>query len=124
VTDDLEALQDLEWRRCAAIGAGDLAALNEILADDYLHVLGTASTNDKAQYFATITEGPRAPERGPLTIRQYGDGAVITGEIINRITYPGQETRVIHAMVTQVAIKHDGRWRFVGFQITPKRLKS
>jgi uncharacterized protein (TIGR02246 family) len=121
MTDDTDAVLDLERRRCAAIGAGDLAALSEILADDYFHVLGEGSTNDKAQYLETVRTGPRVPERGPLTVRRYGDAAVVTGSIINRITYPGQETRVIHAMVTQVAVKRDGVWRFVSFQITPVR---
>lgn len=30
-------------------------------------------------------------------------------------------TRVVEAMVTQVAQRADGAWRFVAFQITPKR---
>jgi hypothetical protein len=28
---------------------------------------------------------------------------------------------VIDTMVTQVAVKSNGRWQFVSFQITPKR---
>ena len=61
------------------------------------------------------------PERGELDVRLYGNAAVVIGDIINRITYPGQPTRVINATVTQVAVKSAGRWQFVSFQITPKR---
>lgn len=121
MTDETQAVLELERRRCAAIGAGDLVALGEVLADDYVHVMGTGATKDKANYIETIRNGPRVPERGDLTVRLYGNAAVVTGDIINRISYPGQETRVINAMVTQVAVKADGRWRFVSFQITPRR---
>lgn len=117
----VEAVLDLERRRCEAIGAGNLAELATVLADDYFHVMGTGVTKDKAAYIETIKNGPRVPERGALTVRLYGETAVITGDIINRISYPGQETKVINAMVTQVAAKQAGAWRFVSFQITPKR---
>jgi undecaprenyl pyrophosphate synthase len=53
-------------------------------------------------------------------VRVYGDTAVMAGDILNRINTPGKESRVIDAMVTQVAVKSGGRWRFVSFQITPK----
>ena len=121
MSDPTNEVIDLERRRCAAIGAGDLAALGEILADDYQHVMGTGVVKDKAAYIDTIRNGPRVPERGELSVRPYGNAAVVIGDIINRITYPGQPTRVIHATVTQVAVKSNGRWQFVSFQITPKR---
>lgn len=121
VTDDKEQILDLERRRCAAIGAGNLAALADVLADDYVHVMGMGTVKDKASYIETIHSGPRVPERGTLTVRLYGDAAVLTGDLLNRINTPGREPRVIDAMVTQVAVKSGGRWRFVSFQITPKR---
>jgi undecaprenyl pyrophosphate synthase len=118
---DAADVLDLERRRCAAIGAGDLAALADILADDYQHVMGTGVVKDKAAYIDTIRNGPRLPERGKLSVRLYGNTAVLVGDLINRINYPGKPTRVIDTMVTQVAVKSNGRWQFVSFQITPKR---
>ena len=118
---EAQAVLDLERRRCAAIGAGNLTELSEVLADDYFHVMGNGTTKDKTAYIDTIRNGPRVPERGELKVRVYGDTAVITGDLLNRINTPGQAPRVIDTMVTQVAVKSGGRWRFVSFQITPKR---
>ena len=121
MADETEMVLDLERRRCAAIANADFDALGEVLADDYLHVFGTGPTTDKPGYLATIKAGPRVPVRGALKVRFYGDSAVITGDMTNNITYPGQPTRVVEAFCTQVAAKQEGRWRFVSFQLTPKR---
>jgi len=111
----------LETRRCEAIGAGDLSALAEVLADDYLHVLAPGRVVDKAQYIELIRNGPRKPERGALSVRMYGDAAVITGELDNHIGAQASERRSIAAYCTQVAVKRDGRWRFVSYILTQKR---
>jgi hypothetical protein len=121
MTDETEAVLELERRRCAAIAGADFDALGEVLGHDYLHVFGTGPTTDKPGYIATIKAGPRVPVRGELKVRIYGEAAVITGDMINTINPPGQPTRVIHAFCTQVAAKREGRWQFVSFQLTPKR---
>ena len=118
---EAQAILDLERRRCAAIGSANLPELADVLADDYFHVMGNGTIKGKADYIETIRNGPRVPERGELKVRVYGDTAVMTGDILNRINTPGKEPRVIDAMVTQVAVKSGGHWRFVSFQITPKR---
>lgn len=118
---DEAAVLELERRRCAAIGAGDLKTLSDVLADDYIHVMGMGVIKDKASYIETIRNGPRTPERGDLRVRLYGDSAVIVGDLLNRIGAPGEPTRVIDTVVTQVAVRSAGKWRFVSFQITPKR---
>jgi ketosteroid isomerase-like protein len=113
----------LEARRCEAIGAGDLAALADVLADDYLHVLAPGRVVDKAQYLEMIRRGPRRPERGSLRVCLYGAAAVITGDLDNHIGI-GEDAalrRVIAAYCTQVAVKRDGQWRFVSYILTQKR---
>src|SRR5690349_7989240 len=82
---DAAPLIALEARRAEAIGAGDLDALADVLSDDYLHVLAPGKVVDKAQYIEMIRNGPRKPERGALHVRVYGDAAVVTGELNNRI---------------------------------------
>ena len=111
----------LETRRCDAIGAGDLSALAEVLADDYLHVLAPGRLVDKTQYIELIRNAPRKPERGALSVRMYGDAAVITGELTNHIGAQASERRSIAAYCTQVAVKRDGHWRFVSYILTQQR---
>lgn len=119
--NDRQAVLDLERRRCAAIGSGDLAALRDCLAEDYLHVGGAGATSTKDDYLRTIAQGPRAPDRANLQVRVYGDAAVLTGDLLNRIGAPGQDAKIVHTFATQVAIRHSGTWRFVSFQLTQKR---
>lgn len=121
MSDESENVLELERRRCAAIANADFDALGDVLAEDYLHVFGTGPTTDKPGYIAAIKAAPRVPVRDNLRVRVYGDAAVLTGDMINNITPPGQETRVVQAFCTQVAAKRDGRWQFVSFQLTPKR---
>lgn len=118
---DTQSLIALETRRCEAIGSGDLDALADVLADDYLHVLAPGRVVDKAQYIELIRNAPRKPERGALRVRVYGEGAVITGELDNHIGAPGEVRRIIAAYCTQVALKQQGRWRFVSYILTQKR---
>lgn len=108
----------LEARRGDAIGMGDLAALAEVLADDYLHVLAPGRVVDKAGYVEMIRNGPRRPVRRALRVRSYGDAAVLTGELENRIGAADDVRRVIPAFCTQVAIRTDGTWRFVSYILT------
>lgn len=117
--DDVIAL---EQRRGEAIGAGDLDALADVLADDYLHVLAPGRVVNKAQYVEMIRNSPRKPERGALRVRRYGDTAILTGDLTNAIGAPGAVRRVIPAFCTQVAVRGgDGKWRFVSYILTQKR---
>jgi ketosteroid isomerase-like protein len=109
----------LEARRCEATSRADLQALQEILADDYLHVTGNGSIMNKADYLAWVRQLPRSHQRGDLTVRIYGDTAVLVGGLLNRLQEKAG-VRIIETVVTQVARKDGKQWRFVSFHITPK----
>jgi undecaprenyl pyrophosphate synthase len=120
--DDTQALIDLERRRSEAIGTGNLEALADVLADDYLHVLAPGTTHTKASYVELIRKSPRRPDRGDLKVRLFGDAAVIEGDLTNNIAAIGAtRQRVIPAFCTQVAVKRDGRWQFVSYILTQKK---
>ncbi|MGE3075463.1 MAG: nuclear transport factor 2 family protein [Dehalococcoidia bacterium] len=121
MSDAAREVLELESRRCAAVAAGDMPGLAETLSEDYLHVFGRGTTSGKEAYVAELTAGPRTHERENLEVRVYGDTAVLTGDIKNTMRYPGRPVQVVFAFVTQVAVKQDGKWRFVTWQITPKR---
>ncbi len=113
-----EQIIALERRRCEAIAERAMPALDEILADDYVHVHGTGKVDNKAGFIANIMQRPRGVERGELTVRLYGEVAVVTGEQMNYLPAADGLTsaRTVN-LVTQV-LHHDGtRWRFVSFHL-------
>ncbi len=117
---DQEVL-DAEAARCKATREGDLEGLKRVLHEDYTHVTGSASIMNRQQYLDWVRETPRRHERHDLRVKRYGDAAVLVGGLTNHLSVPGGGTRVIEALVTQVAHRENGAWRFVAFQITPKR---
>lgn len=122
MADETQALLDLERRRGDAIGTGDLDALAGVLDDSYVHVLAPGTLRDKAGYLEMIRVSPRRPIRGELTVRVFGDAAVMTGELTNNIGPADAVRRVIPAFCTQVAAKGaDGRWRFVSYILTQRK---
>ena len=122
MTDAEQEIIELEKRRCRAIADGDFDALADVLADDYLHVYGTGSYGGKQAYIEGIRRGPRVPIRTNLRVRMYGgDTAILNGDLLNTLNFPDRPTRVVDTYVTQVARRDQGTWRFVSFQITPKR---
>jgi len=118
---DEQAVIDLETARCEAISKGDLTALGDCLTEDYMHVGGAGGVSTKQGYLATIGGSPRAPERTNLKARVYGNAAVLTGDLLNKIGAPGEPVKIVETFVTQVAIRNENKWRFVSFQLTQKR---
>jgi ketosteroid isomerase-like protein len=110
-----------EEARCAATREGDLETLKHLLHEDYTHVTGSGSMMSRDQYIDWVREMPRRHERHDLRVQRYGDTAVIVGPLTNHLSQPDGSTRVVEAVVTQVVHRENGVWRFVAFQITPKR---
>jgi ketosteroid isomerase-like protein len=116
-----EEVLSAEAARCAAVAAADAGAMQELLHEDYVHVTGGGATMDREQYIACVGETARVHERHDLVVRIFGDAAVVQGPLDNRMSTPDGGVRLIEAFVTQVVVRQDGGWRFVAFQITPKR---
>ena len=117
---DREVLE-AEEARCKATREGDLVALHALLHENYTHVTGSGSVMNRKQYIDWVQATPRRHERHDLQVKCYGDTAVIVGGLTNHLSEAGGGTRVIEALVTQVAHRERGVWRFVAFQITPRR---
>ena len=107
----------LEARRGEALAKGDVAALEPLLDSDYKHIAPNGSITERADYIASI-KAPRPATRGPLTVRVYGDTAVIVGPSMVLVQAAGQPDRVVDTVYTQVARRVDGRWKFLLTQIT------
>jgi hypothetical protein len=119
VTDHLLELESLR-RKCLV--EGDFDRLATLFANEltYVHSIGTVQ--DKPTYLAYVRGPARflSIERGDLTVKVYGDVAVMTGNMTNALTAPNlQAPVVVQAFVTQVW-KHDPPtgWRMANFQAT------
>jgi ketosteroid isomerase-like protein len=115
---DEQELLALEAQRCAAISTGDVDALAALLSEDYVHVHMNAHIDDRAGHLSGVAKRPRTTTRGNLTVRVFGELAVLTGEMTNHMEVPGDTPRVMRAYCQQVAARRDGTWRFVSHQVT------
>jgi hypothetical protein len=119
MTDDATTpLKDLERRRLDAVSTGDLAALAELFSDDFFQVTADGKAHDKAANISREKGVPRRIEPRSPRIRIFADVAVLTGEMVERVS-KGEQVQTNRLYVTQVAVKEsDGKWRYVSVQAT------
>lgn len=108
ISDDHEAILQTERRRCDAAIAGNMAVLDELFAEDLLHVHSNAMVHNKQELLHHIeSRRPyRRIERGELTTRQYGEIAVLSGPLTNHMELPDGTRPILQGFVTQV-LRHD-----------------
>ncbi len=112
----------VEKRRQQALVDVDVPALEDLFDDSLVHIHAPGLTHTKAQLIEHTTTRRAYLEitRGDLNIRVFGDTAVITGAISNRMRAAAGGERTLSGEATQVLHRGaDGFWRFVSFQMTP-----
>jgi ketosteroid isomerase-like protein len=88
VMSESEALNTAQkW--ALALGRADIAGLDELLHDDYMHIHATSMVESKATFIGALKEGAR--KYAPFTIedfkvRVFGDTAVVTGKFTLKAT--------------------------------------
>ncbi|KRE23300.1 nuclear transport factor 2 family protein [Agromyces sp. Soil535] len=111
-----------EHARSTALVDGDVAALDELFEESLVHIHAPGLTQDKFQLLEHVAtrRAYQSITRGELLIRQIGDVAIMTGQLVNRLRNPDGSERTVDGVATQVLHRGvDGRWRFVSFQMTP-----
>lgn len=111
----------LDEARRAAMIAEDFAALDRLLADDLVHVHAAGNSDTKAQYLKMIADfcGFVAIGRGPMTVRFYGDTAILTGPMTHTVRIkPTGAIFTMDAFGSQVWAPHGDSWRQVLYQAT------
>jgi hypothetical protein len=104
-----------EERRCAAIAAEDWAALDDIVGDDFRYTHSVGMTEDKASWIAGIKKRRRAVEHEGLSVRDYGDVALLSGSSVYRYAEPfrGDSHYGSTLDVLQVWVRRPAGWQIV-----------
>ena len=118
--DEREVTQLIEDLYEAVVKA-DVAALERLLHEDYVHHRPRGTVENRAQYLENRKARRVAFESlepDEIKVRVYGDTALVTG----RSTAKGKDH---HGRMDEqrywirVLLRRDGRWQFVHFQGTP-----
>jgi ketosteroid isomerase-like protein len=117
-------LMQLERDWSAAYLKHDTATIDRLLAEDYMGTDGRGWITNKAQEIEEAKE-PVTTEPAPpfvmldetvtdMKVRPYGNVAVVTGRVIERIRSKDKESTIQYRRTT-VWVKRDGRWQCVSF---------
>ena len=111
-------LRRLEQRRSDAMERGDVGTLDEVLAGDFQLVHGDGTVDDKR---GAIDAALRIPRRvitaRELSIRLFGDTALLTGPVTLAVVLNGTE-KTVRVFMSQVARFEAGAWQFIWMQVT------
>jgi len=112
----LEALS-AAWEQ--AMISNDADAIGRFMADDWVIVSERGATK-KADFLAVVASGDLTHEtfKGEIiSVRQYGEAAVLTGRVKNSGHYQGQPFSS-DEYTTDVFVKRNGKWLCVHSHIT------
>ena len=116
MTDDVtREVLEAEERRCAAVAAEDWEALGQIVGDDFRYTHSNGKSEDKAAWVAGISTRQRAIEHDELSVRSFGDVALLSGTSVNRYREPfqGDSHYGVIIDVLQVWVRRPSGWQIV-----------
>lgn len=117
---DEEALIQIEHEWSQADLKKDAAALNRILAEDWIGIDFEGRVITKALALRGIVSDAAALESTVLRdmkVRIYGDTAIVTGTDTEKGEYHGKDSSGKYVW-TDVFVRRDGRWQAVSSQST------
>lgn len=112
-------LVTVQRARLDAAVAGDVAALEGLLADDLTYFHSSARVDTKTSFIDSVREGRpfKAIVIEDQRVRVFGDVGVITA--VMHITLRGAEQdRILNVRCTDVWARRQGRWQEVAWQTT------
>ena len=123
MSDDHEVagqVRAAEDRRYAAMIAGDVAALGELLSDQAVYTHSYGGRDSKQELLDKLSSGDLAYHsiEHPVTeVIVLGDAAVVLGEMHADVTSGGNDRHLASATIA-VWGAQDGQWRMAAFQST------
>ena len=115
-----DSVKALETRRGEALLKADTAALSRMMATEFIEVSRVGAVRTGADNLRDIGSGVlklTAVKYDSLTVRIYGDVAVLRGIADNTGTFRGFPFSG-KIRYTRVFVKRDGRWQAVAMQQT------
>ena len=119
VEDDLAELGE-NLRRAELLG--DVVVLGDVLAPDFRGIGPRGFILTKEDWLAKHRTGDlkyEAFERSEITLRTYGDTAIVTSRESTKAFYKGREVPGGDYRATHVFVRQEGRWRLAGIQLSP-----
>jgi len=119
VEDDLAKLGE-NLRRAELLG--DVVVLGDVLAPDFRGIGPRGFILTKEDWLAKHRTGDlkyEAFERSEITLRTYGDAAIVTSRESTKAFYKGREVPGRDYRATHVFARQRGRWRLAGLQLSP-----
>ena len=119
VEDDLAELGE-NLRRAELLG--DVVVLGDVLAPDFRGIGPRGFILTKEDWLAKHRTGDlkyEAFERSEMTVRTYGDAAIMTSRESTKAFYKGREVPGGDYRAPHVFVRQRGRWRLAGVQLSP-----
>jgi Domain of unknown function (DUF4440) len=94
--------------------------VEKIFADDWIAIGPDGKSETKAEGMAALKSGELAAqsyELGAMTVRVFGNTAVVTGSDTEKSTYKGKDTSGTYAW-TDVFVMREGHWQAAASQTT------
>jgi uncharacterized protein (TIGR02246 family) len=113
-------IRQIEEELRVAVVKGDAATYERVMADDYTTTNIHGLTRTKAQLVSDVKSGVAKTESMTLdnvTVRVYGDVAVLTAERTAKSSLRGKDTSG-RQRIMRVLVKRQGRWQAVAMQAT------
>ena len=107
-----------EWNRATL--AKDYKTVEEIMADDWTGIDFRGMTITKEESIQELKSGEssnQSVELGEMTVKVYGNTAVVIGSDAEKSTYHGKDSSGKYAWM-DVFVKRGGRWQAVASQST------
>ena len=120
-TPSLGEVEELEARRQAAMLAGDVVVLGELLSDALVYTHANAAVDTKASYLRVLGDGTlvyRALHHTVETVLRRPGVAVVTGSMAGSID-AGGVAKALNSRFSSVWVPENGGWRLLAYQSTP-----
>jgi ketosteroid isomerase-like protein len=118
---DAAGIRQLEDQRYRAMCEGDIATLENLLADSLVYTHSYGGSDGKASYLDGVRANKwvyRRIERPKENIQLHGDCAVVTGQVRIELLSEGKP-KTLQSAYTNVWIKGPKGWQMVAWQSTP-----